>query len=136
MGRVAGHLGSQYSSCHSVVKQNAAPVSPIEAGGASVIPVHIFDDTVPCFPCCVCALQSYANITGVPAVMGLYGAFLPVLVYSLFGSSKQLGVGPVAVTSGLIFSGLNGVIPGYDSITDPNDPTPAQAPIMVGLVRA
>jgi hypothetical protein len=39
--------------------------------------------------------QSYANIAGVPAVMGLYGAFLPVLVYSLCGTCRQLGVGPV-----------------------------------------
>lgn len=36
---------------------------------------------------------------------GLYGAFVPVLVYSLFGSSKQLGTGPVAVTSLLIANG-------------------------------
>lgn len=58
-----------------------------------------------CLPPCLhplalplsCALkrQSYANIAGVPAVMGLYGAWLPVLFYSLFGSSRQLGVGPV-----------------------------------------
>lgn len=78
-------------------------------------------------------MQSYANITGVPAVMGLYGAFLPVLIYSLFGSSKQLGVGPVAVTSGLIFSGLSGVIPGYDTILDPNDVAPEHKAIMVRL---
>jgi MFS superfamily sulfate permease-like transporter len=65
--------------------------------------------------------------------MGLYGAFLPVLVYALFGSSRQLGVGPVAVTSGLIFSGLKGLIPGYDKITNPNDPTPEQLPIMVRM---
>jgi MFS superfamily sulfate permease-like transporter len=64
-------------------------------------------------------------------VFGLYGAFLPVLVYSLFGSSKQLGVGPVAVTSGLIFSGLAGVVPGYESITDPNEVKPEQLAIMV-----
>lgn len=70
--------------------------------------------------------MSYANIAGVPAVMGLYGAFTPVLIYSLFGSSRQLGVGPVAVTSGLIFSGLDGLIPGYDKITDYNDPKPDQ----------
>jgi hypothetical protein len=38
-------------------------------------------------------------------VYGLYGAFLPILVYALFGSSRQLGVGPVAVTSLLIGSG-------------------------------
>lgn len=38
-------------------------------------------------------------------MFGLYGAFLPVLIYSIFGSSRQLGVGPVAVTSLLIGSG-------------------------------
>lgn len=74
--------------------------------------------------------MSYANIAGVPAVMGLYGAFTPVLFYSLFGSCRQLGVGPVAVTSGLIFSGLDGLIPGYDQITDYNDPKPEQVPIL------
>eukprot|EP00877_Chromochloris_zofingiensis_P013467 jgi/Chrzof1/8374/Cz03g08070.t1 len=73
--------------------------------------------------------MSYAGIAGVPAVYGLYGAFLPVFTYSIFGSCKQLGVGPVAVTSGLIYSGLNRVIPGYTGITDANDPTPEQAPI-------
>lgn len=76
--------------------------------------------------------MSYANIAGVPAVMGLYGAFMPILVYSLFGSSRQLGVGPVAVTSGLIYSGLAGLVPGYDSIMDPNDPAPQQIAIQVG----
>jgi hypothetical protein len=47
------------------------------------------------------------NTKGVPAVYGLYGAFLPVMVYAFFGSSKQLGVGPVAVTSLLIGSGAS-----------------------------
>jgi MFS superfamily sulfate permease-like transporter len=75
--------------------------------------------------------MSYANITGVPAVMGLYGAFLPVLIYALFGSCRQLGVGPVAVTSGLIFSGMAGIVPGYDEIPDPNDPKPEQVAIQV-----
>uniref|UniRef100_A0A383W800 STAS domain-containing protein n=1 Tax=Tetradesmus obliquus TaxID=3088 RepID=A0A383W800_TETOB len=73
--------------------------------------------------------MSYANITGLPAVMGLYGAFLPVLIYALFGSCRQLGVGPVAVTSGLIFSGMAGIVPGYDGILDPNDPKPEQVAI-------
>jgi MFS superfamily sulfate permease-like transporter len=77
--------------------------------------------------------MSYANITGVPAVMGLYGAFLPVLIYALFGSCRQLGVGPVAVTSGLIFSGMAGIVPGYENILDPNDPKPEQVAIQVRL---
>ncbi|KAF8060559.1 SULTR2 [Scenedesmus sp. PABB004] len=79
--------------------------------------------------------MSYANIAGVPAVMGLYGAFTPVLIYSLFGSSRQLGVGPVAVTSGLIFSGMAGVVPGYDAITDPNDPGPELAAVQAEYNR-
>lgn len=32
--------------------------------------------------------MSYANIAGVPSVYGLYGAFLPLVVYALLGSSR------------------------------------------------
>lgn len=45
---------------------------------------------------------SYATLAGVPAVYGLYGAFLPCMAYALVGTSKQLAVGPVAVTSIII----------------------------------
>ncbi len=50
--------------------------------------------------------MSYANLAGLPQVYGLYGAFIPCLIYSLLGSSKQLSVGPVAVTSILLGNGL------------------------------
>jgi hypothetical protein len=50
--------------------------------------------------------MSYANLAGLPQVYGLYGAFVPCLVYSLLGSSRQLSVGPVAVTSILLGNGL------------------------------
>jgi sulfate transporter 4 len=65
---------------------------------------------------------SYANIAGVPSVYGLYGAFLPVLIYSLFGSSRQLGVGPVAVTSLLIGNGIRPMVPGSEKIDNPSSP--------------
>ncbi|WIA34220.1 hypothetical protein OEZ86_012573 [Tetradesmus obliquus] len=68
--------------------------------------------------------MSYANIAGVPSVYGLYGAFMPVLVYALFGSSKELAVGPVAVTSLLISSSLKELVPGAEDITNPNNPPP------------
>ncbi len=55
---------------------------------------------------------SYAAIAGLPAVMGLYGAFVPCIVYAIFGNSKQLSVGPVAVTSLLIGNGMAEVLPG------------------------
>jgi MFS superfamily sulfate permease-like transporter len=68
--------------------------------------------------------MSYANLAGVPSVFGLYGAFLPVMVYALFGSSKQLGVGPVAVTSMLIGNGIRGMVPGSEHIDNPSKPAP------------
>ncbi|KAF8066266.1 SULTR2 [Scenedesmus sp. PABB004] len=68
--------------------------------------------------------MSYANLAGVPSVYGLYGAFMPVLVYALFGSSRELAVGPVAVTSLLIASSLKVVVPGAADITNPNNPPP------------
>ncbi|GAB4822844.1 hypothetical protein N2152v2_009890 [Parachlorella kessleri] len=65
--------------------------------------------------------MSYANLAGLPQVFGLYGAFVPPLVYSLFGSSKQLAVGPVAVTSMLLGNGLDRM---FDFVNqNPNQPT-------------
>jgi MFS superfamily sulfate permease-like transporter len=55
-------------------------------------------------------------------VYGLYGAWLPLAVYALLGSSKQLGVGPVAVTSLLIGNGIRAMVPGSENIDNPNNP--------------
>jgi MFS superfamily sulfate permease-like transporter len=43
--------------------------------------------------------MAYAQLAGLPAYYGLYAAFLPPLVASLFGSSNHLATGPVAVIS-------------------------------------
>ena len=43
--------------------------------------------------------MAYARLAGLPAVFGLYAAFLPPLVAGLFGSSKQLATGPVALVA-------------------------------------
>jgi len=43
--------------------------------------------------------MAYAQLAGLPAYYGLYAAFLPPMVAALFGSSRQLGTGPVAVVS-------------------------------------
>ncbi len=43
--------------------------------------------------------MAYAQLAGLPAYYGLYAAFLPPAVASLFGSSRQLATGPVAVVS-------------------------------------
>lgn len=43
--------------------------------------------------------MAYAQLAGLPAHYGLYAAFLPPVVGALFGSSRQLATGPVAVIS-------------------------------------
>ncbi|MBF0229845.1 MAG: SulP family inorganic anion transporter [Desulfamplus sp.] len=43
--------------------------------------------------------MAYAQLAGMPSYYGLYAAFLPPMLASLFGSSRQLATGPVAVVS-------------------------------------
>ncbi|MGP1281394.1 MAG: SulP family inorganic anion transporter [Parasphingopyxis sp.] len=42
---------------------------------------------------------AYAMLAGLPPVVGLYASILPLLAYALFGTSRTLAVGPVAVVS-------------------------------------
>ncbi|HSO09156.1 MAG TPA: SulP family inorganic anion transporter [Desulfoprunum sp.] len=43
--------------------------------------------------------MAYAQLAGMPSYYGLYAAFLPPMIAALFGSSRQLSTGPVAVVS-------------------------------------
>ena len=43
--------------------------------------------------------MAYAQLAGLPAYYGLYASFLPPMVAALFGSSRRLATGPVAVVS-------------------------------------
>ncbi len=43
--------------------------------------------------------MAYAQLAGLPSYYGLYAAFLPPMIAALFGSSRQLATGPVAVVS-------------------------------------
>lgn len=42
---------------------------------------------------------AYALLAGLPAEVGLYASILPLLAYAVFGTSRALAVGPVAVVS-------------------------------------
>lgn len=46
--------------------------------------------------------MAYAMIAGLPPVYGLYAAMIPQVVYAIFGTSRQLAVGPVAMDSLLV----------------------------------
>ena len=43
--------------------------------------------------------MAYAQLAGLPSYYGLYASFLPPIIAALFGSSRQLATGPVAVVS-------------------------------------
>ncbi|WP_040440177.1 SulP family inorganic anion transporter, partial [Roseibium aggregatum] len=42
---------------------------------------------------------AYALLAGLPPEVGLYASILPLVAYALFGTSRALAVGPVAVVS-------------------------------------
>ncbi len=50
--------------------------------------------------------MAYAMIAGLPPVFGLYAALIPQVIYGILGTSRQLSVGPVAMDSLLVASGL------------------------------
>jgi len=51
--------------------------------------------------------MAYAMIAGLPPIYGLYAAFIPQVVYSFFGTSRQLSVAPAAMISLLIGAGIS-----------------------------
>ena len=50
--------------------------------------------------------MAYALLAGLPPQIGLYAATVPVLVYAVLGTSRQLAVGPVAIVSLLTATAL------------------------------
>ena len=60
--------------------------------------------------------MAYAMIAGLPPIYGLYAALMPQVVYAIMGTSRQLSVGPVAMDSLLVASGLGALqLSGVDS---------------------
>ena len=45
---------------------------------------------------------AYADLAGAPPIVGIYSAIFPLLAYALFGSSRQLIIGPDAATCILV----------------------------------
>ena len=50
---------------------------------------------------------AYAMIAGLPPIYGLYSALVPQLMYAIFGSSRQVAIGPVAMDSLIVAAGVS-----------------------------
>ena len=55
--------------------------------------------------------MAYAMLAGLPPQTGLYASLLPLVLYGIFGSSRTLAVGPVAIVSLLTASAIQRVAP-------------------------
>jgi SulP family sulfate permease len=60
--------------------------------------------------------MAYAFLAGVPAVYGLYASLVPLILYMIFGSSRYVTIGPAALISLLLITGLDKA-----GITDPDE---------------
>ncbi|GER55377.1 sulfate transporter [Striga asiatica] len=60
---------------------------------------------------------SYAKLANLPPILGLYSSFVPPLIYTVMGSSRDLAVGTIAVGSLLTGSMLSNVV---DPTDEPN----------------
>jgi sulfate permease, SulP family len=76
--------------------------------------------------------MGYALVAGLPAEVGLYAAIFPPILYALLGTSNKISIGPVALDSILILTGLS-------VIAEPGSPHYVELAIgltlMVGLIQ-
>lgn len=60
--------------------------------------------------------MSYAKLAGLHPIYGLYSGFVPVFAYAIFGSSRQLAIGPVALVSLLVSNTLSSIVDSTDEL--------------------
>jgi len=61
--------------------------------------------------------MAYAALADLPVYVGLYASFIPVIIASLFGSSRQMATGPVAMVSLMTAAALGSFTPALDPAT-------------------
>lgn len=77
--------------------------------------------------------MGYAMLAGLPPIVGLYAALVPLLAYAVLGSSRKLGVGPVAMDSLLVAVTLGAIA---DKGSDQYVLLAALLAVMVGVLQA
>ena len=76
--------------------------------------------------------MAYAVVAGLPPEYGLYACIFPPLIYALLGTSNKISIGPVALDSILIITGLSALAePGSDQYLE----LAIALTLMVGLIQ-
>jgi sulfate permease, SulP family len=89
-------------SLHALSKKRLRFFLPFLAWGREIGPGTLRADLIAGITVALVAIPqslAYAQLAGVPAYYGLYATLLPCVIGTLFGSSRQLSTGPVAMTS-------------------------------------
>ena len=110
----------------------ALPRLPILEWGRTYDQSTLLDDAVAAGIVTVMLIPqslAYALLAGLPAEVGLYASVAPLLLYAVFGSSRVLAVGPVAVVSLMTAAAIG-------QLTPPSGMSPAQFAIGASLALA
>jgi SulP family sulfate permease len=51
--------------------------------------------------------MAYALLAGMPPIYGLYGGLIPLFLYGVMGTSRQMSIGPVAISALLVLAGIS-----------------------------
>jgi SulP family sulfate permease len=76
--------------------------------------------------------MAYSMLAGLPPIYGLYAVTIPLIIYALLGTSRQLAVGPVAMVSLLIATGVGQMA---QAGTDPYIALTILLAFLVGLIQ-
>jgi len=71
--------------------------------------------------------MAYALLAGLPPQVGLYASIAPLIIYGLLGTSRSLAVGPVAIVSLLVATGIS-------PLAEPGSPQYIQYALVLALL--
>jgi SulP family sulfate permease len=90
---------------------------PILVWGRTYSRQNLFNDLIAALIVTIMLIPqslAYAMLAGLPPDAGLYASIVPILLYSVFGTSRTLAVGPVAVVSLMTAAAITDVTTTFD----------------------
>lgn len=78
--------------------------------------------------------MAYALLAGMPPIYGLYAGLIPMIFYAIFGTSRHLSIGPVALSALLVWAGISG-IDGIEEMSDRYIELVILSGLLIGIVH-